>query len=400
MTNYSYLDKTSDEIIERLHLKNQEAVLLAAFPGAGKTSAAIQVCSKYLKLYPNAKIKILTHNQNLLKKQFIRDIQNAYSLVEFTYGEFGSGCSVEIGIPASRSKITSEIDLLIIDEAHQFFLKSMDSEIITMFSPKHILLLTGTPSIFISLNNQKKGRFNIISISGEELEALDVYSDYVMDNALCNSPIIGHKLNAVYSKAAQSGANLSKIMVACKNIKEAYHVQYLLTNIYNRSVSMSTSENDSSNEEIDKFVNNETDCLIVVNRGILGFSDNMITTLLDLKRSKTPDGRIQLFARILRKHPNNIKKHYISYYSNKKDMRNEGIILMACMYLMQKHAYEKFDGIVDNKFKLNVAQFYETSDKVTANKQTKHDNINTDISWFSRFVNEVRNKFSNKSRCS
>jgi len=132
-------------------------------------------------------------------------------------------------------------------------------------------------------------------------------------------------------------------MWACNSIKEAQAVAYYLKNEFKCNVFMSTSENDIDNLQIAAFKAADKGVLIVVNKGILGFSDNSITALVDFKCSSDLDTRNQFFARGLRRHETGMRKAYISVVKS-KDWEKEGRILNQMISLMDKEVFMNYTG--------------------------------------------------------
>jgi superfamily II DNA or RNA helicase len=339
--DYSYQIPAAKKVYEMANSSYYQAAVLAAAPNAGKSSIIVHILNMYIKDFPSYKIVLLTHNQNLLKEQMLEGFTNGFVKPDFTFGELGSNSQVEVGIPASRSKINS-MDVLVVDEAHQFYGCSMVSEIIAKFKPKHQILMTGSPSIYNGINKKSpKPVYGIYYISGEELAEAEVYSEVVIDVVKVWGHSVLDDYNTAYKKLCTDYRfNPSKIMIACKTIKDAEYLGSYLNN-NGRKVAISVSSNDSKNEQLNRFKNGEADTLIVVNKGILGFSDNMVTALIDLKSSKDLDSRNQLFARILRKHPDGVKKFYIST-AKKANFNKEVQILYSVADLMKKKAFQTY----------------------------------------------------------
>jgi hypothetical protein len=143
--------------------------------------------------------------------------------------------------------------------------------------------------------------------------------------------------------AKRKGQNLTKIMVAVKKISEAKNVAYHLTKI-GRKVALSTCKDDRNNRVVKDFINGEYDTLVVVQRGILGFSDNNITGLFDIRCSDSVDISNQIFARVLRKHPDNIRKFYYRCGVRNKDFTDQEIMLYKIKAMMRKNVFENYDG--------------------------------------------------------
>jgi hypothetical protein len=177
-------------------------------------------------------------------------------------------------------------------------------------------------------------------ISGEELQGLGIFNKVDMDIITTSSTSVADQIKMAFKKLDDKGANRSKVMIAVKNIKDANLAKSYLT-VTGRKVSLSTSENDSENIEIQKFKDGITNTLVVVNKGILGFSDKNITSLIDLRESKDLECSFQLLARILRKHDKDIEKTYIRMTKG----HNDGVLYLNKMLsLFRKDIYSTYNG--------------------------------------------------------
>lgn len=344
MSNYDYQTHFAKKVLKNCLDKKYKAAVLAAAPGSGKTSISQIVISKYLKIFPKANVLVLTHGQNILKNQYIESLKNPFFNIDFTFGEFDSKKQVLIGIPQSIKKLsTKKIDLLIVDECHEYYLKPMVQGIIEQTKPTHQVLLTGSPSEFNFLK-QKGHNYAITYLSGNELLNNKVFSEVTMDVVQVdykkNTP---KTLESMIKHAEDKGKDLSKIMIAVNTIKEAENACYYLGSI-GRKVALSTYKNDKSNVMVKNFKNGTYDTLVVVMKGILGFSDNNITGLFDLRCSDSVDISNQLFARVLRKHPYNIKKFYYRCAETVKDFDDQVIMLYKIKAMMRKDIFTKYDG--------------------------------------------------------
>jgi superfamily II DNA or RNA helicase len=345
MADYSYQTHSAKTIFNNLLDESVDAVVLAATPGSGKTTISHICINKYLEEFPSAKILVLTHGQNLLKNQYIESLEDANVPIDFTFGLFSDDTQVRVGLPqAIHNMDWEEIDLLIVDECHEFYLRPMVQGIVKKLKPKHQILLTGSPSEFNRLKKSGKNYF-ITYISAEDLFGNDVFSPVDL-----NVVPVKYRRNARKSisdmiiEAKVKGYDLSKIMVAVRNISEARNVADYLKSI-GRKVALSTYKNDRNNVVVKMFKNNDYDTLVVVQRGILGFSDNYITGMFDLRCSESVDISNQLFARVLRKHPENIRKFYFRCGEKRSgDFNDQVIMLHKIKAMMKKKIFEQYDG--------------------------------------------------------
>lgn len=345
MSNYSFQITIADEILKNTLKQGVEAAVLAAAPGSGKTTISQLIIQKYLKQNRIARVLVLTHGQNLLKNQYIESLISPNFEVDFSFGTFSSSAQVKIGLPQSVKQLDwDHIDLLVVDECHEFYLKPMVQKIIKSLKPKHQVLLTGSPSKFNKLKAQGR-KFEITYIAGEELFDYDIFSSVEMDVVPVEYKAnAGQSILKMMEFAQRKNKDLSKIMVAVKNIEEARNVAYYLGKT-GRKVALSTCKNDRDSLAVKDFKNNKYDTLVVVQRGILGFSDNYITGIFDLRCSEDVDISNQLFARVLRKHPGNVEKFY--YRCGEKasgDFNDQVIMLHKIKAMMQRSIFNRYNG--------------------------------------------------------
>ena len=339
---YDYQSIAADKVLENLYSGKFIASGLFSIPGSGKTTMSFHILNKYLYEHPKAQVVVLTHGQNTLKLQYLEDLKNPNIPIDFTFGTFDDKAQVLVGLPQSLKKIINipKIDLLVIDEAHEYYGAAMVQNFISNRNIKNIILLTGSPSQFNLHNQINVSKYGTHYIAGSDLQDLGVFSEVDMDLVVTSSVSIREQLKLAFNKLDDKKADRSKVMIAVKSINDANNANIYLKAI-GRKVSLSTSENDSDNEELDKFKSGVTNTLIVVKKGILGFSDNMITALIDLRESQDVEINFQLMARILRVHPKITPKTYLKL--SKKN--NDGVIMLEKMLaLMSRDIYTKYNG--------------------------------------------------------
>lgn len=345
MKDYSYQNRAAKEALVGLLGGQYVATVLAACPGSGKTTISHMIINSYLKLFPKANILVLTEGQNLLKNQYIEDLSSPNTPIEFSFGALDSEAQVRVGIPQSIQLLNlSSIDLLVVDEAHNFYLANNVQSIIKKLQPKHQLLLTGTPTKYTLHNDTSLGRkYGMVYISAEDLENNNVFSKVDMDILKLsskNSPF--EAVEKMFEKASKNKDNISKIMIACPNISFAKKVADNLK-YRGRKVSLSTSDNDKDSSEVKRFKSGETDVLVVVGRGILGFNDSKITMLADFRSSSNLDAGYQIFARVLRTHPQGLRKAYYRISDN-ASFNKQVIFMHKIAALMKRDVFKKYNG--------------------------------------------------------
>lgn len=125
--------------------------IIALCPGGGKTEIAIAIIIRFLNENPTKRILILTHGTNTLLRNFI-DRLNKYSLEFDDYTDDLNDVTkrIHICLPNQEKKIKGKYHLIIVDEAHELYLAERMQRIIQKINPDMQVLLTGTPSKFIS----------------------------------------------------------------------------------------------------------------------------------------------------------------------------------------------------------------------------------------------------------
>ena len=345
MTNkFDYQIKAAKEVLKNALDSNYIASVLAACPSSGKTTISHIIINEYLKIYPKAKVIVLTEGQNVLKEQYLSELNKPNVKIDFSYGDFNSNKQVKIGLPQSIDRLTlNSIDLLVVDECHRYYLEKLDRSILGRFKPKHQVIMTGSPTKFNLHNTNKSLKpYGIYYISAKELQNLGVFSGVDIDLIK-----IKNKSNPIDSlrevmKRLEGNADLSKLMVACPNVKFAREIALGLNEMGRGAITLCTAIDDASNRQLGAFKDGLTNTLVVVNKGVLGFNDANITCLVDMKASNNLDTSYQLFARILRVHPENKRKAYFRVVSGSWNREVEYLHKMTS--LMETDIFRRFTG--------------------------------------------------------
>lgn len=339
--DFSYQDIAAKVVLENALNSDYIASVLAACPGSGKTTISHKILNQYFVKYPHARVVVLTHGQNTLRLQYLEELDSPNVPILFTYGGLSDGKQVSVGIPQSINDYLGKIDLLIVDEAHQWYNAPTVQDIIKKYKPKHQILMTGSPTDFNKYNQENfDTQYGMYYIPAEVLIDKGVFSDVDLSVAVTNKRSPKQAIKDALIEAQINDMDISKLMVSCSTINYAKAVRAYLESI-GRIVALSTSEGEGDSE-IDRFKNNEADTLVVVNKGILGFNDKKITCLIDLKSTMNVDTSYQLFARVLRTHPNNIKKGYIRVAGD--DYNNQVLMLHKMLALMKTEIFCGFNG--------------------------------------------------------
>jgi len=349
--DFSYQTTAADKVLENALSNDFIASILAACPGSGKTTISHIILNNYFQMFPQAKVVVLTEGQSTLTNQYLEELKDPNVGINFSFGSFGSGAQVEIGIPQGIDKVSYDtIDLLIVDEAHNYYLAPMVQDIVRAIRPKHKILMTGSPTKYNKHNQdsllnylEDLSLYGMYYISAEDLIEKGVFSSVDLD--VCEIHSKKDPINVIESTiihATKQKYDLSKIMIACPTIEFAKKVSDFMTSI-GREVSLSTSKNDKEDKEIRKFKSGESDVLVVVGKGILGFNDKMITSLFDFRSSENLDSSYQLFARVLRTHPKDVRKAYIRV-GTKDNFKDQVLTIHKIHALMRRENYIGFTG--------------------------------------------------------
>jgi len=390
---YDWFDKRNfdkvgyqQQILSYKLIFDGKPLILAVSPGGGKTLMSIAAIDKYCKENPTHRVLVLTHAQTILRSQFAKEIIKAKP--DFSFATIVSKPIKDYHFPQIRSKqiktcenqvILSlphsihnkqlpHFDLLVVDEAHQYYFAKMDQRIIEKTKPVNQLMLTGTPSPFILR------KYDIIAVS-----LLDLYKDervvnpfielasstydftqrdYNNDKELKKSVIIKQvdtveTLNILLQQiSVRTNSNknwldsltvLSKTMIVCRNQSQAKQVNdFFKTQKVN--VALSISDTDTNSNEIERFINDK-DCLvlIVVGRGILGFNYTELANVIDMSCSQNIDRILQLLCRVVRKPKTDIQKLFFKVVPiNMEDHFSDVMRAVACLAI---HEYFiKYNG--------------------------------------------------------
>lgn len=279
--------------------------------------------------------------------------------------------------------------------------KSMVKKIIERCNIKKELLLTGTPSYFIRQNHKapfirrfgrSSGKYNIVSVPMSEVYESGACSDVIVEMSTSSYFVTDkdynrdelkndfnfvdkdthHTLDDVNQKIYDRivsplrkpkhfsnkeifkpitkpldwsifNKQLGKTLISCKNQSQAKQTaKYYKTKGVN--VALSISDVDIEGVEIDNFLNNES-CriLIVVNRGILGFSFNKIINVIDMSLTKNIDRMYQLFCRATRKNEDSVEKLFIKVIPSDREPHFR-LRLTGMLCLMHDEWFTKFNG--------------------------------------------------------
>lgn len=370
-------------------MNENKVTVLAASPTAGKTLMSIFMIEDYLEANPMHKVLVLAHGQTILRSQYhdtLIDCNNAkplgftYAMIETCNDYYLSDKQVNVCLPQTlaRCKAIAPADLVIVDEAHEFYFAKTVTKIIEETGTKKQMLLTGTPSGFIEKH------MPVIAVALNTVYDEGMVSDFYVELASSTHNFGLQDFNAdfelrkemkfhnkdtkktlddlikqmvSYLKSIKGTSDyvnllpkwlptlkqLKKTMIACKSQHQAKAVQKYFETIGVKSV-LSISDTDTKSEEIKKFKTEEDVLvLIVVGRGILGFNMPELVNIVDMTMSYNPDRIYQLLCRVARKHPNGDKKLFFKVAP--EFLRDYYKHIMTCVLMLAEEEFLlKYNG--------------------------------------------------------
>lgn len=329
---YEYQDIAAQKVLDASLTRMYKGAVLASAPNSGKTTISHKILNAFFEKFPSATALVITHGQGVLKDQYLSDLKKPNVDISFTYGDLNSGNQVEVCLFQNHNKIDKQYDLVIVDEAHQFYNAEISDKMLSKVKNKYLILMTGTPSFFNKWNQQNSNKYFVHYVSSSEA---DNNSHITVDFVKTFSDKIDHTVQATITKMKEY--DCSKVIIACSSTREAAEVARLLVG---RNVAISTAS-DKQNENIRSFVEGKFDTLIVVNKGILGFNDPNITLAIDFKASMDIDVTYQFLARVLRKHPDNKQKTYLRVV-NKAEWNKNVTVLKQVTALFNKKEFSTY----------------------------------------------------------
>jgi superfamily II DNA or RNA helicase len=374
-------------------LSSQEITVLAACPSAGKTIMAINCIEDFLQKNPNSKVIVLAHGTTILRTQFhdvLEEIKPdfTYKLAD-NFSEYDETKAVNVCLPQTLNrKSLKKIDLLVVDEAHQFYFgEKMVKDIIKKTKPRRQLLLTGTPSIFIrekhpiipvTLNTifdegmvsdvyveiaTSSYNFDIYDYNQndelkESIQFKDSETKKTLDDLIAKiverlKSIRGNEYVNLLPEWLPTLKRLQKTMIACKSQRQAIQVKNYFDKIGVKSA-LSISDIDYDSVEIENF-KADPDCLIliVVGRGILGFNYPELVNVVDMTTSMNVDRVYQLFCRVVRKHPNGLQKLFFKVAPNTLSDYYK-YVMTGVLALSDEYYFTHFNGKNFNDMQIPV----------------------------------------------
>jgi hypothetical protein len=322
----------------------KKKVVLAAAPNSGKTTMSICIIDLLKEINPDMKVLILTHNQVILRKNFSESIEDLgrpfdYQVIEdcndpitkrYCYWyprRFKSGNSADVYTEISTSTyFMDQKDYNTDGEVNKSYNFGKNETIVTLDD-----VMSKVYNRLVSKMRQPKNY------------AYSPLVDWVFLNK-----------------------NMGRTMIACRNQSQAKKVGDYFTSKGIKNI-VSISDSDSDNELLRAWEQKqEYRVLIVVRRGILGFSDETLVNLVDMTMSKNINRMFQLYNRVTRKF-GDTKKLYIKVVpANLSDYHS--VFVAGMLSMLHEEWYTKFNG----------KNFYEM--RIPIKKNTTKRNGGTGIS--------------------
>lgn len=384
--SYSYQKALIEGTIA--NLKTHGIGLVGASTGSGKTEISIEIIRDFLKRNPKKKVLFLAHGTTTLRAQVAKSLS---SVSEFSseeiVGKADTTAQVHIAIPQNKLIRTQKYGLILVDEAHQYFDAKMVQEIIASNKGARQVLLTAStgkftqrkvPAVYFSLLEALEAG-TIMEPSVGIITTKQDFRSFDAEGNLSSA----EKLKEVTSIVRKFKAKAKgKTLVACHNQAAARDVAKAL----GKTAVLSTSELDPNNFEFNRFQDADIKYLVVVFRGVIGFSMNALETVIDLTASQNVDRITQLLGRVVRvqkgKSPLYIKlapKLQEEWYQH---------VMSAVMTLAHPEVYRAWNGRIDS-IKVPVSRTSIASNAVVKGSKARPNFKPKIPTW-----NELNNLFS------
>lgn len=414
-------------------------IVLGAGTSSGKTIMAILKLIMFYKNRnnKNKQTLIIPAFHEILRDNFIEqliEIESLYGKLPFSYVEIkGKNASIKIK-DAIKNKINviiclpttannnvnllkNKIDWFYFDEAHYFYLNTMCQKMVKQIKPKYQLLMTGS----VSKYNARKNEYLIKYVSVNDLNKLNliskpkvelIQSSYDLKNTDYRSvwgSLTKNKtsnkiknIEALYSvakgmlltlknpfmkvttntkpikKMLRVFGEIDKTIMVCNSIPQAKCFYHILHPELNGKVLISHSETEREDwDNFNKFKNDDSSLLIVVNQGRIGFSMKELFNIVDFSMTKDFEIIQQMFGRLLRVSDNNPNKQKIYYKVSTTDLAKWYEYVMRCvMCLMHMKWYSTYEGDKSQfKFPRIVKQRQLNNNTKKYNNKSKSNNF-------------------------
>jgi superfamily II DNA or RNA helicase len=305
---------------------------------------------------------VLAHGQDVLRKQFgnaavkhredvviVESSKNYAPTKELT-------TIMIVTLPQTICNVDDlgYFDLIVVDEAHQFYNAAMVAKIIEKLPNTKQLLLSASPFSLrqhnfpeIAFTLDKALSAGVMTNARIEIlvSALNLsFEDYTENGALKEDKefndnevndsmdkvmlaLIDRLSDKIDNKTLRNLGNLTKISKLFKNLDKTIiaasscnHAEQIGRFLKDHGIKhlMSDSKVDKDSINIDEF-KKDLDCkiLVVVNRGRLGFNMPELVNMVDMTGSVNPTLIYQMLGRVTRLHPNGAKKRFFKITNHK-----------------------------------------------------------------------------------
>jgi hypothetical protein len=349
-----------------------------------------------------------------------------------------------------------EVDVLILDEAQEWYLAKTVQNIIEKLNPKIQILLTGTPFKFNG--NEEKYRYFYVPpmrllndgiISNPQIQMIssplkfkksDFISEYdslkrhveksLQENTLSLESVCRDMINKIKNKKGVKWGDrilrfnidkltsnyysiflsLDKTIIACHSIKQAEDFYYSLSsfNDLKGKVLVSNSKNDANSSNFERFKKDDSvKILIVVSRGRIGFNMGDLYNIVDFTYTRNIELLVQMIGRIFRLPSKNKDKQKIYYkVAPSQDVLYYESIMSATIGVLHEEFFSKYNGKNTDEIRIPVLRKKrnEKGDITNSDKQNKgnvapresFDNIGfpIDLKFFEKCLHFDDDNFS------
>lgn len=338
---WDFQNKAAEKIVSDCHNRKFIGALIGAAVGSGKTIILMHAINKIVNEMPNSKILFLAHGQKFLKHQTLQTFANPPKSVDvkFSFGTVNDNAQVHVAIPQEFSKNMKleKYSHVIADEAHEWMASpTVLNKILARLKKPKLILATGSISLFNRYNLRYPDRpFAITTVSGDEMLRRGIYNSVTLDLIrIENQNCIEQKLSRFITKAKFDLKALDKPVIVCNSIVESQKASQFMK-LKGYLVSLSTSESDPQSKEIANFKNEVTNCLILVDRGILGLNIPEASCMFFLKKTKNIEIIQQALARLFRKSKSGMTKYF--YAPATFEEWNQKIYLLQNVLSLNSH---------------------------------------------------------------
>lgn len=281
--------------------------LLAACPGFGKTEVAIEVVSKLVA--EGKRVLVLAHATTVLRTNFVDRLgRRRPDLLEHP--------NVAVHIPQEHRRIVGRFDLVVVDEAHEFYEveNGLVERLVKKVGAQQVLLLTGTPFCFtrrglsghyVSLQElHEMGRAADLRVelatAAFKLREEDWNSDQETRTSVSfSSSATARTMEGILRAYPRLDWKSGKTLIYCRSRAMAKHVSSFLTARQIKHLA-SFHEDGDGGQRVEDFRQGKAPVLVVVRRGRLGFDMPALSTVIDLTMSRNPAVIFQMMCRLVR----------------------------------------------------------------------------------------------------